>query len=286
MVVDPTAADLSGLSPSAVSLRQSWDALSANAIVAIEARTGPIREVRPARLGYSSHIAATLRTARGHVFVKGLRTEHPAARTQECEAAVNPHIVPIGPKLLWRIGVDGWDVLGFEYLEGRGADYGAESGDLSLVVDLMTELGAVTGGDVPVPRAEQRWARHLPAAGRALVHGDSLLHTDWHHTNVLVPPTGSARLVDWAVATRGAAWIDPACWVVWLVYAGHSPDSAERWAARVPAWRCAEATTLDAFARVLAAHWHYIAENHPNRMTAELRDAAAQWAAHRRRARQ
>ena len=36
--------------------------------------------------------------------------------------------------------------------------------------------------------------------------------------------------------TRGAAWIDPACWIVWLVFAGHVPREAEQRAIKVPAW--------------------------------------------------
>ncbi|MET8875638.1 hypothetical protein [Nocardia sp. NPDC004604] len=282
MAADFVAGDLAGLSPSAVSLRESWDVLPATVIAEIEARTGSIQSVRPAQVGYSSHVASTVHTARGRFFVKGLRTTHPAVQTQGCEAAVNPHSVPLGPKLLWRIETDGWDVLGFEHLTGRSADYGTESRDLSLVVGVLTELGAIEGGGAPVSRAEQRWAQYLDPTRARLLHGDNLLHTDWNPTNVLVPQAGSVRLVDWAVATRGAGWIDPACWVVWLVYSGHSPDSAERWAARVPAWRSAAAEALDFFAGVLADHWQCIAVNHPNRMTYELRDASARWAAYRR----
>lgn len=39
--------------------------------------------------------------------------------------------------------------------------------------------------------------------------GEHLLHTDWNPHNVLVID-GMARLVDWAWASRGASWIDPA----------------------------------------------------------------------------
>ncbi|MFJ2868460.1 phosphotransferase family protein [Kitasatospora sp. NPDC087314] len=285
MTVEPVAGDLADLSPSAVSLRGSWDDLPATVVAAIESNAGPVERVQPARDGYSSHVAATVWSGQDRVFVKGLRTDHPAALAQGCEVAVNPFVVPLGPKVLWRVEADGWDVLGFEYLEGRRAEYHAGSTDLPLVVDAMAELGAVAGQDAPVPRAEQRWAPYLddPATAR-LLHGDTLLHTDWHHTNMLVTPTGHVRLVDWATATRGAAWIDPACWVVWLVYAGNSPRTAEQWAERVPAWRSAEPGVLDAFADVLARYWQYVAVHHPNRMTGELRDASAQWAAYRRSA--
>ncbi|MFF1918040.1 aminoglycoside phosphotransferase [Streptomyces sp. NPDC058239] len=283
MTGDPLAADLARLSPSAVSLRGSWDEMPATVIAAVESHTGPVERVEPALDGYSSHVAATVRTSRGRFFVKGLRTDHPAALAQDCEAAVNPFVVPLGPRVLWRVVTDGWDVLGFEHLEGRSAEYHGGSHDLQRVAEAMTELGALHGGPVPVPRAEQRWAQHLDDAEAArLLHGDSLLHTDWHHTNMLVTPTGSVRLVDWATATVGAAWIDPACWVVWMIYARHTPRSAEHWAARVLAWRTAGDHELDVFSGVLARYWRYVAEHHPNRMTGELRDAAAHWAAYRR----
>ncbi|MEU6103450.1 phosphotransferase [Streptomyces flaveolus] len=280
---DPLAADLAQLSPSAVSLRGSWEDMPAAVVAAIESHTGPVQRVEPALDGYSSHVAATVRTSRGRVFVKGLRTDHPAAQAQGCEVAANPFVVPLGPRLLWRVVTDGWDVLGFEHLEGRSAEYHGGTNDLHQVAKVMTQLGTLRCGPVPVPRAEQRWAQHLsdPETAR-LLNGDTLLHTDWHHTNILVTPSGTVSLVDWATATVGAAWIDPACWVVWLIYAGHTPRSAEEWAARVPAWQSADAHALDVFSQLMAEYWRYIAEHHPNRMTGELRDAGAQWAAYRR----
>jgi hypothetical protein len=283
VAVEPLAGDLASLSPSAVSLRGSWEEVPAPVVAAIEANTGPIEHVHLAEAGYSSHVAAIVHTGRGRVFVKGLRTSHPAALAQECEVSVNPFVLPFGPRLLWRVETDGWDVLGFEHLDGRSAGFHTGSRDLPLVAEVMTELHKFSGGQAPVARAEQRWAPHLddPGAARWL-HGDTLLHTDWHHTNILMTPDGSVRLVDWATATLGAAWIDPACWVVWLVHSGHSPSSAEEWASKVPAWRAADPAVLDSFAGVLARYWQYIADHHPNRLTGELRDAGARWADHRR----
>ncbi len=51
--------------------------------------------------------------------------------------------------------------------------------------------------------------------------------------NVLI--ASDARLVDWAWPTRAAPWIDPACWIVWLIASGHNPADAETSAASVPA---------------------------------------------------
>ncbi|HEX4818228.1 MAG TPA: hypothetical protein VFV66_36285 [Nonomuraea sp.] len=274
--VDPAT-----LSPRAVSLRESWDVVPGVVLAAIGEHTGRITEVVPAGTGYSSHVAATLTTERGMVFVKGMRADHALAWTQRREAVVNPHVVPISPRLLWRVTVAGWDVLGFEHVSGRIADFGQASGDLPLVVATMTELSR-DAPDVELTPAEDRWNAYLDDPGDArLLVGGTLLHTDWHHTNLLVTGARTMRVVDWAVATRGAAWIDPACWVVWLVHAGHTAAEAQRWAAKVPAWSTAPDGALDAFARVLARYWQDIADKNPNTMTYRLRDAAARWAAYR-----
>ncbi|WP_327418334.1 phosphotransferase family protein [Streptomyces sp. NBC_01233] len=276
-VVDPGT-----LSPRAVSLRENWGVVPGTVLTAIGEQTGRIHSVAPAETGYSSHIAATLDTEQGRVFVKGMRTGDGLARMQQSEAVVNPHVTPIGPRLLWRVVTDGWDVLGFEYKNGRIADFGQSSDDLPLVVATMAELARIAAPGLELPSAEDRWAGYLDRQeDAALLHGDLLLHTDWHHTNLLVTPANRMYVVDWALATRGAAWIDPACWVVWLVYAGHSAPEAERWAAKVHAWSAAPGGALDVFASVLARYWQNIADNHPNTMTYRLRDAAAAWAAHR-----
>lgn len=276
-VVDPGT-----LSPRAVSLRQQWAVLPGTVLAAVKEQTGRIDRVVPAETGYSSHIAATLDTERGRIFVKGMRSRNGLARTQETEAAVNPHVIPIGPRLLWRVVTDGWDVLGFEYMDGRIADFGQSSGDLPLAVATMADLAHITAPGLDLPSAEDRWSGYTDGrADAALLRGDLLLHTDWHHTNLLVTPENRMHVVDWAMAARGPVWIDPACWVVWLVYAGHSAQEAERWAAKVHSWSVAPAGALDVFSSVLARYWQDIGDNHPNTMTYRLRDAAAVWAAHR-----
>lgn len=141
------------------------------------------------------------------------------------------------PRLLWRVTGGGWDLLGFERLAGRSADYSPASADIPLVVEAMTALGRVACPDVKLKDAGQRWGVYLDdPADAGLFIGTALLHTDWHHTNVLITGADAARLIDWAWPTRGAAWIDPACWIVWLIFAGHGPHEAEQWTTKVPAW--------------------------------------------------
>jgi hypothetical protein len=109
-----------------------------------------------------------------------------------------------------------------------------------------------------------------------------VLHTDWTPDNVLVVDR-TARVVDWAWPTRGAAWIDAACWTVWLVSAGHSPATAEQWAAKTLSWATAPARALDVFANAQQRLWHGIAQDSPDVLWKQsLADAAHQWTAYRR----
>ncbi|WP_326690041.1 MULTISPECIES: aminoglycoside phosphotransferase [unclassified Streptomyces] len=272
---------------------RGWDALPQDVRTGVLPHTGDIHRVEPAAEGHGSRVTVTLHTEAGRVFVKGMPTDHRRAWAQECEAAVNPHILPLGPRLLWRVTRGGWDLLGFEHLTGRAAEYGPHGGDLPLVADAMTALGELScPTDVPVQEAVSRWADYLDdPADAACFEGSALLHTDWHHTNVLftgtaegtaaVPDLVAARLLDWAGATRGAGWIDPACWVIWLVLAGNSPCDAEQWAAKIPAWSQAEPRDLDLFATAQARRWRDAARRYPNAMSHRLRAATADWAAHR-----
>ncbi len=108
--------------------------------------------------------------------------------------------------------------------------------------------------------------------------GGHLSHTDWSPGNVLI--SGDARLIDWAWPTRGAAWIDPACWAVWLIAGGHHPALAEDHAARVPAFAHAPANAVTAFAAAQAAMWKDIADHAPH---PRLAAAAAAWHSYRTR---
>jgi Ser/Thr protein kinase RdoA (MazF antagonist) len=100
----------------------------------------------------------------------------------------------------------------------------------------MRRLAATSCPDLPLKRAEERWAGYVESAvALELLRGDTLLHTDHNPMNVLIADA-AVHLVDWAWPTRGAAWIDPACLALRLMAAGHGPAEAEACAARVPAW--------------------------------------------------
>jgi hypothetical protein len=209
--------------------------------------------------------------------------DHPRIWTQRREAEVNPYVRGIAPALQWRIESDGWDLLGFDALDGHHADYDPGSPDLPKVAGLLVRLGEVGCPDIELRRAEQRLERYAarPADLRHFA-GNSLLHTDLNNDNVLVDEW--AHLVDWAWATRGAPWLDAAYWVIWLMAAGgHAPESAEGWAGKVPAWLAAPREGITAFAVANANVWEEIGGAAPDQWTARMVTASNTWAAYRRR---
>ncbi|WP_435208272.1 aminoglycoside phosphotransferase [Streptomyces sp. bgisy034] len=252
--------------------------IPAEILALIETRAGPVIKTENLKAGLNSEIAARIYTPEATVFVKGLREGHRRVWTQAREADVNPHVRGIAPALLWRIQAAGWDLLGFEDVSGSHADYAPGSPDLPLVADAMSRLSAIQAPDITLRTMPDRMKEHT--ATPELFAGDTLCHTDWFPTNVLI--TGrSAVLVDWAWTSRGAAWIDPASWVVWLIDSGHTPAQAEQWAARIPAWNAAPAACIDTFARATVSVWEEIADGQTEPWVLAMLDAARTWSAYR-----
>ncbi|MEV8322678.1 aminoglycoside phosphotransferase [Kitasatospora sp. NPDC056731] len=264
--------------------RLHWADLPGSVHRAVTARLGtPVLAAQTVSAGFNSEIAARLTTAGGAVFVKGMRLSHPRVWTQRREAEINRYVEGLAPTVLWHLDVDGWSLVAFEHVEARHADY-RDTGDLELTVDALSRLGRTPCPPIELRRAEQRWAAYVDDPGvLRQFGGNHLLHTDLNNENVLIRED-HALLVDWAWATRGASWIDPALWVVWLIAAGgHGPAAAEAWAARVPAWQTGGPTVVDAFAQAQARMWAEIAGDDPDPWTAGLNRAAQQWARFRGR---
>ncbi|MGW6741493.1 aminoglycoside phosphotransferase [Streptomyces sp. NPDC055025] len=250
----------------------------ADVLAAIADTTGPVVKTEHVGSGFNSEIAARVHTGNGTVFVKGLRADHPRVWTQQREAEINPHVHGIAPRLLWHLRPAGWNLLGFEAVDGRPADYAPGSPDVVAVVTLLRRLGQVPCPDVPLKSMPDRMAAYSDTP--ELFAGNRLLHTDWHNTNVLVHE-GSVLLVDWAWASRGAGWIDPALWVLWLIAGGHTASQAELRVASLPAWSDAPREAVDAFAEASARLWREIAGADPDPWTERMEAAAGTWARHR-----
>jgi hypothetical protein len=236
--------------------------------------------------GQNSPLAAVIDTANGRVFVKGLPSAHRKVMTQDREAAVAPLVTAVSPALLWHFDEAGWNVLGYQYAPGRHADYSPGSSDLVQLVQLMTTLGSIEVPADPGPfkRAEDRWKSYVDDPGDAVVFaGTALTYTDWAPDNVLIAPD-RAWLIDWAWPTLGAAWLDPACWLLRLMAAGgHTPDQAERQAACLSAFAGADPAHVSLFARASARLWDDIAQESGTAWTRSMAQAAQDWIAYRLR---
>jgi hypothetical protein len=267
-----------------VEQRVAWDDLPGPLKQAIEARTGPITGVRIASAGQNSPLAAIIDACDGKVFAKGLPSAHRRVITQVREAAVAPLVRDISPALLWHFDEAGWNVLGYEYAPGRHADYSPGSPDLDRLVQLMNALSAIKVPDDPGPfkRAEDRWKPYLDDPDTAAVFaGQVLTHSDWTPDNVLVSEH-RAWLIDWAWPTLGAAWTDPACWVLRLMASGgHTAHGAERQASRLSAFQAAHPAHIDLFAAANVRLWDEIAQASTSDWTAKMAQAAKSWTAHR-----
>jgi hypothetical protein len=256
--------------------RIPWDVLPLGARRAVEQRIGPIVRAETASAGVNSGIAATVRTADSVLFVKGVPTGHPQARTQQREADINPHLPASCPRLLFHVQAAGWDLIGYEHIVGRHADYTPGSPDLPLVARALAELQNIRCPGTGLKRAEQRWALYAGPEGVDQLAGDTLLHTDLAPHNVLV--ASRAHLIDWAWPTRGAAWIDPAVLILRLMEAGHTASAADAWAREhIASWRTAPHAAVLAFSEANAATWDEIARNDPQRWKKEMGRHAHDW---------
>lgn len=264
-------------------MRIDFDTLNPPVRAAVQAHTGAVRASRNADAGTNSEIAALLDTESGRVFIKGVPEDHAAIAMQQCEVAVNPSVRDIvGPRVLWHETAAGWHLVAFEVIEGTHANYAPSSPDLPKLSAVMNTLTQIPCPPVRMFSAERRWCTYVddPADAKHFA-GTSLLHTDYHRHNVLITDD-RAWLVDWALATRGAAFIDLACLIPRLIAAGHSPNNAEAWAAQHTVWRAADPLAVTLFARAIARLWRQLANNDPDAAWRRpMVEAARSWAIHR-----
>ncbi|MEI5102023.1 hypothetical protein RB200_30270 [Streptomyces sp. PmtG] len=146
-----------------------------------------------------------LTTATGTTFVKGVPVQDAkACAGQRWEVVVNHCVHAVGPRLRWHVVVGGWDLLGFEFIDGRHADLSPESADLPLVADTLKAAQALRPPEtVTLPSFADCWEPYVDRRRLPLLRGDALLHTDANPHNLMV--TGErAHLIDWATPALGA----------------------------------------------------------------------------------
>lgn len=233
---------------------------------AIDEHTGPISAVVPAPVGNHADIASALETRQGRVFLKAARKledgDGPEVLSLRAEAAVNEHVTEFAPRLLWTAETDEWLALGFEYVQGRPADYTPGSQDLELLTDLIHTLQSTPCPDAVQRQIGRRWQQQTDISPFL---GNTLLHADLNSGNLIVT-SSRVYLVDWAFVSRGAPWLEPGLLAPWLILAGHTPHEIDAWFQRFPSWAQADADEIDLFSKVFAAAW-------------QARTTTAEWAA-------
>jgi hypothetical protein len=232
--------------------RVEWVELPVAVRRAVAAEAGGVLAVAPVSAGFTCSFAARVDTPAGSLFVKG--APDAAGRAgQRWEVAVAPLVAAAAPALRWRVDVEGWELLAFDWVAGQHADLSPGSPDLALVADA---LAAVQGVAAPpsVPQLADRLDGFLAAGERELLTGSSLLHTDTNPHNLLAGD-GRAWLVDWAMPAAGPAWVDVAYTAVRLLEEGASAEQALGWAARFPSWRAADPKAVEVFVSATCRQW-------------------------------
>jgi hypothetical protein len=249
----------------------------------VEPFTGRGVSVRPPdRPGFGTDLTVIVEGADGRFFVKAMRNRPGGRRDQMLrEKVINPFVRSIAPALLWSVENDDWIVLGFDAVDGLEADFTPDSQDLPVVVDILNRIHGMELPEVARDWPETRWDWWADRGAPALFRGDTLLHADINPRNFLIGEERSWA-VDWAWPTRGAAFIDPAMLVIQLVAAGHTPESAESWAAKCTAWTGADPAAVDAFALAYVRMNRHRAIRKPDEPWLEaMAEATAAWARHR-----
>jgi len=255
----------------------TWENLPDDVQRAVSRNTGPVAGARPVPGGNHSDLTTVLDTPAGPVFLKGARTEpeRQDIRTLRREAAIGPHVTQHAPRLLWSAEAGGWLLLGFEYVEGRRASYAPGSPDLHLLADVIRLLQATSAPPVPLPPIERRWKTLTEDASP--MAGHSLLHCDLNPGNVLITPDGRAVVVDWALTSIGAPWVELGLLIPWLLRDGMAPAQAAEWLEQFPSWASAPDHHIGLFSRCLAEQWRIQEKRNPQAWVVELADLTSRW---------
>jgi hypothetical protein len=258
-------------------MRVDWTALPEAVTKEVANRVGE-PHVTPTKTGDHAEIAATVAGTRVKVFVKAAHTEF-GVRSLRFELGVSEAVSgSCSPAVEWHFEAAGWLVVAFEHCEGPHADLSPGSADLGLLAATLQDLGETPAPDARLFVPSARFGFAHPA-----MEGDRLVHTDLTTANLIVTSHG-LRIVDWAMATEAAPWVELAALVAWLIGAGHTPEQAEQWLAQHPAWHEVDPAVLTFFATRNAEKWALKSRQGSAGWMHDLADWTGRWAAYRRSA--
>ncbi|PZF88165.1 phosphotransferase family protein [Micromonospora deserti] len=256
-------------------MRSDWATLPETVTARIAERVGGAFDVVPAPSGDHAEIASTVTGPDGKVFVKAASARL-SFQSLRYELAATKAIGWYPPAVLWHFECDGWLVVGTEHLDGPHPDLSPGSPDLDLLAVTLKELQETPAPGEPWFTPEARLGFAHPA-----MNGRMLVHSDLNPANLIVTTRG-LRIVDWAWATRAASWVELALLVQWLIGSGHTPEQAEEWLARFPAWAATDREALDVFASKNASKWSVKSRQSTEEWVHDLGVWTGEWAAHRR----
>jgi hypothetical protein len=247
----------------------------------IDQKIGQVISARQIDDTEADRVTAILTTGRGRFFIKAVPDDPRHNAGWRREAAVAGHLTTIGPRLIADLAEDRWAVLLFEAVDGRPANYAPGSPDLAVAARILIRLSRLPCPDIDLFEAPLRLQQYAADTDLHRFAGNRLLHTRLDPQHLLITGT-TAHLVSWGCATRGAAWLDTAYWIIELIAAGHTPAAAENLAAAGTPWRNAPATDVDAFVTA-SLRRHQTRRNSPNPNCPARTDAVQAWHQHRLR---
>lgn len=287
--------------------RLHWAQLPTGPRHAVEEHFGPVTTAHSAPPGLTLGVAAKLVTATGPLFLKAIPTDDPTARLYAREHAVGHRMPPQAPapRLLWSHDLDGWTLLAFEFVNGRSADLSPGSADIPPILDTLTRLTTdltpspwpqapsittkltilhrkarlfLTNHPQDVP-SHRQYAHLINTFDPADATGRTLAHADLHAGNLLIADH-RAFVIDWALASHAAPWVDAALLAPRFIVAGHTAHATHQLLESLPAWQGAPPETIFGLAATLALFREYEARYGPPRLRTrrkQVADAGHTW---------